>query len=128
MPPLGKVQGQGGGWRDESIFRLRARKSPPPQARAQTDFGCGKRPALGTKGMFDRRLLQHFDWVLLLLLIVIGIASVLNLYSATYPMKGAGGSQIFLKQMYGFLLGIGVMLLTPTFAYHGLEWLAYPAY
>ena len=43
--------------------------------------------------MFDRRLLQHFDWVLLLLLILIGIASVLNLYSATYPIKGAGGSR-----------------------------------
>ncbi len=61
--------------------------------------------------MFDRRLLQHFDWVLLLLLVVIGMASVLNLYSATYPIKGSGGSQIFMKQAYWFLLGIGVMLL-----------------
>jgi rod shape determining protein RodA len=78
--------------------------------------------------MFDRRLLQHFDWVLLLLLVVIGMASVLNLYSATYPIKGSGGSQIFMKQAYWFLLGIGVMLLMTTFDYHGLERLAYPSY
>jgi len=78
--------------------------------------------------MFDRRLLQHFDWVLLLLLVLIGVASVLNLYSATYPIKGLGGSQIFMKQAYWFLLGIGVMLLMTTFDYHGLERLAYPSY
>lgn len=78
--------------------------------------------------MFDRRLLQHFDWVLLLLLIAIGFVSVLNLYSATYPIKGSGGSQIFLKQIYWFLLGIGVMLFMTTFDYHLLERVAYPAY
>jgi len=55
--------------------------------------------------MFDRRLLQHFDWVLLLLLVVIGMASVLNLYSATYPIKGSGGSQIFMNRLTGFSWG-----------------------
>ena len=78
--------------------------------------------------MFDRRLLQHFDWVLLLMLVLVGMVSVLNLYSATYPIKGSGGSQIFLKQTYWFLLGIAVMLLMTTFDYHGLERVAYPAY
>ncbi|MBN2125600.1 MAG: rod shape-determining protein RodA [Deltaproteobacteria bacterium] len=78
--------------------------------------------------MFDRRLLQNFDWILLLLLIVIAALSVINLYSATYPVKDSGGSQIFLKQIYWFLMGFAVLLLTTTFDYHILERLAYPAY
>jgi rod shape determining protein RodA len=78
--------------------------------------------------MFDRRLLQNFDWVLLLLLVLIGAISVLNLYSATYPIKHAGGSQIFAKQIYWFLIGFAVLLLMTTFDYHILERMAYPAY
>ncbi|MDB4443718.1 rod shape-determining protein RodA [bacterium] len=78
--------------------------------------------------MFDRRLLQNFDWILLLLLILIGIISVVNLYSATYPIKNAGGSQIFVKQIYWFLIGFAVLLTMTTFDYHLLETLAYPLY
>ncbi len=78
--------------------------------------------------MFDRRLIQNFDWILLLLLIVIGIISVVNLYSATYPIRDAGGAQIFMKQIYWFLIGFAVLLVMTTFDYHLLERLAYPAY
>lgn len=78
--------------------------------------------------MFDRRLVQNFDWILLLLLILIGTMSVMNLYSATYPIREAGGSQIFVKQIYWFLIGFAVLLLMTTFDYHLLERLAYPAY
>ncbi|MBW1913220.1 MAG: FtsW/RodA/SpoVE family cell cycle protein, partial [Deltaproteobacteria bacterium] len=78
--------------------------------------------------MFDRRLLQNFDWVLLLLLILIGAVSILNLYSATYPIRDAGGSQIFIKQVYWFLLGFACLLIMTTFDYHALERLAYPIY
>lgn len=78
--------------------------------------------------MFDRRLVQNFDWVLLLLLVLIGAISVVNLYSATYPIRQAGGSQIFLKQLYWFSLGFAALLIMTTFDYHLLERLAYPAY
>jgi len=78
--------------------------------------------------MFDRRLLQNFDWILLLLLVLIGILSVLNLYSATYPIRETGGSQILMKQIYWFLIGFIVLLMMTTFDYHILERLAYPAY
>ena len=78
--------------------------------------------------MFDRRLIQNFDWTLLLILLLIAVASVVNLYSATYPIKGTGGSQIFMKQIYWFLLGFAVFLLMATFDYHQLERLAYPIY
>ena len=78
--------------------------------------------------MFDRRLIQNFDWILLILLILIGAVSVLNLYSATFPIRGSGGSQIFIKQIYWFLIGFAVLFIMITFDYHALERLAYPAY
>jgi rod shape determining protein RodA len=78
--------------------------------------------------MFDRRLLQNFDWVLLFLLILIGIISVLNLYSATFPIKDAGGTQIVMKQIYWYLMGFAVLILTTTFDYHALERLAWYIY
>jgi len=78
--------------------------------------------------MFDRRLIQNFDWVLLLLLLLAAAISVVNLYSATYPIRDVGGSQIFIKQIYWFLIGFAMFFLMTTFNYHVLERLAYPAY
>ena len=78
--------------------------------------------------MFDRRLLQHFDWILLLLLVIIAGISLVNLYSATYPIRDVGGTQIFMKQLYWFLAGFAVLLMMTTFDYHLLERLAYGIY
>ncbi len=52
--------------------------------------------------MLDRRLIQNFDWVLLLLLLFVAGISILNLYSATYPIRDLGGLEIFTKQIYWF--------------------------
>jgi len=54
--------------------------------------------------------------------------SILNLYSATYPIRDVGGAQVFIKQIYWFLIGFVVFLLMTTFNYFALERLAYPAY
>lgn len=78
--------------------------------------------------MIDRRLLQNFDWILLLILLMIAAISLLNLYSATYPLRESGGQQIFTKQTYWFLIGFAVLLLMTVFDYHLLERLAYPLY
>ncbi|MBU1903360.1 MAG: rod shape-determining protein RodA [Proteobacteria bacterium] len=78
--------------------------------------------------MLDRRLIQNFDWVLLLLLLFQAGISLLNLYSATYPIRDLGGSEIFLKQIYWFLIGFTVFLLMTTVNYYVLERLAYPVY
>jgi rod shape determining protein RodA len=78
--------------------------------------------------MFDRRLLQNFDWILLLLLILIAGISIANLYSATAAIRDTGGSQIFMKQIYWYIIGFSVLLLMTTFDYHLLERLAFPAY
>ena len=78
--------------------------------------------------MFDRRLVQNFDWILLLLLLLLAGISILNLYSATYTIRDVGGSQVFLKQIYWFLIGFAVFFVMTTFNYFALERLAYPAY
>jgi len=78
--------------------------------------------------MFDRRLIQNFDWVLVLLLLLIAGISILNLYSATYAIRDVWGSHVFLKQIYWFLLGLFIFLLMTTFNYYVLERFAYPIY
>ncbi|MBN2419184.1 MAG: FtsW/RodA/SpoVE family cell cycle protein, partial [Deltaproteobacteria bacterium] len=78
--------------------------------------------------MFDRRLLQNFDWVLLLLLLLIMTVSLINLYSATYPIRDAGGHQIFVKQIYWFLIGFAIFFMMIIFDYHIIERAAYPIY
>ena len=78
--------------------------------------------------MFDRRLIENWDWVLLLLLFLIAAFSLLNLYSATYQIKAMGGSQVFAKQFYWYLIGFAFFLLMTTFDYSILKQLAYPLY
>lgn len=78
--------------------------------------------------MFDRRLLQNFDWVLLLVLILIACISIMNLYSATYPIRNMGGLVIFHKQIYWYIIGFSIFFLMTTFNYYALERFAYPGY
>ena len=78
--------------------------------------------------VFDRRLIQNFDWLLLILLLLLAAISVANLYSAIYPTKAFGGQAIFYRQIYWFILGFSVFLLVTTFNYKSLERLARPVW
>jgi rod shape determining protein RodA len=78
--------------------------------------------------MFDRRLIDNFDWILLGALMVIGLLSVLNLYSATSSIRALAGSQIYVKQICWYGIGFLVLLLTTTFDYHVFDRLAYPLF
>jgi rod shape determining protein RodA len=78
--------------------------------------------------VFDRRLVQNFDWVLMAVLLLLALISVVNLYSAVYPTRAAGGLSLFYRQIYWFLLGFGVLAVMVTFNYKVLERVAYPAY
>jgi rod shape determining protein RodA len=78
--------------------------------------------------MFDRRLIDNFDWILLSILILIGLLSVFNLYSATYSIGSAGGSKVYIKQICWYFIGFLILLLMTTFDYHALDRLAYPLF
>ncbi len=57
---------------------------------------------------FDRRLILNFDWILLItVLAVIGMGLV-NLYSAT--TNGYTSSHIFIKQIYFYIIGLGLVI------------------
>jgi len=78
--------------------------------------------------MFDRRLIENWDWILLFVLLLLAAISIFNLYSATYQIREVGGSQVFVKQIYWYLIGFGVFLIMTTFNYSILHQLAYPVY
>ncbi|SHO45088.1 rod shape-determining protein RodA [Desulfopila aestuarii] len=75
----------------------------------------------------DRRLFEHFDFVLLLLILLVCGMALFNLYSATYPPKGFGMSP-YLKQAYYLLFGFACCLVILSVDYQVLHILNYPIY
>lgn len=75
---------------------------------------------------FDRRLIHHFDWVMLLMLaLVLGMA-LANLYSST--CTGEGASSVFYKQLILVGGGMGLILLAIAFDYSELHGFCYIMY
>jgi rod shape determining protein RodA len=62
------------------------------------------------------------------LLVLIASISIINLYSATFAIRNVGGSQVFVKQIYWFLIGFLAFLFMTTFSYSVLERFVYPLY
>ena len=73
--------------------------------------------------MFDRRLVQNFDWLLITLVAAITAIGLVNLYSAGFN-RAPGTTPLYLKQLYWLALGTGLMLLTLFYDYRHLEKLA----
>ncbi len=57
---------------------------------------------------FDRRLIHHFDWVMLLMLVLVSAMALTNLYSSTWNGTGTVSS-LLLKQAY--LFGAGLVMI-----------------
>ena len=74
---------------------------------------------------FDRRLIHHFDWVMLLMLFLVSAMALANLYSSTWS---GGTSQVFYKQLYFFLIGLVLILAFITFDYNELRTFGYIMY
>jgi rod shape determining protein RodA len=77
--------------------------------------------------MFDRRLVQNFDWLLLGLVFAILTVGLVNLYSAGYN-RAPGETPLYVKQLYWLAVGLGLMVLTLFYDYRHLEKLGYPVY
>jgi rod shape determining protein RodA len=69
--------------------------------------------------MIDRRLLMNFDWTLLITTLVVSCLGVMNIYSSMYPYTG-GGTPLYLKQVYWFILAGVVMAFILSFDYRTL--------
>ncbi|MBF0474357.1 MAG: rod shape-determining protein RodA [Deltaproteobacteria bacterium] len=78
--------------------------------------------------MIDRRLINNFDWLLLMVVLIIASIGVLNLYSATFSTYGGIGQRIYVKQIYWVIMGLCCMIASLSFDYHKFQSYAYPAY
>lgn len=74
--------------------------------------------------MIDRRIFTNFDWKIFLLITVIVALGVLNIHSASASYKIAGLSYS-VKQIYWFIIGVMLVVLTCSIDYHILEDLSY---
>ncbi len=77
--------------------------------------------------MFDRRLIQNFDWVFLGLVLTLVGLGIMNLYSASSGFP-AVGRPVYIKQAVFLAVGLVAMLVTLFFDYHHLERSAYLLY
>jgi rod shape determining protein RodA len=75
--------------------------------------------------MIDRRLLTHFDWPLLTLVLIISFIGVLNLYSATF---GEVESNLYAKQILWIGIGLVFALFITVFDHRFYRDLAYIFY
>lgn len=77
--------------------------------------------------MFDRRLVQNFDWLLLTLVAALVALGLVNLYSAGFN-RAPGVTPLYVKQIYWLAVGLTLMLLSLLYDYRHLEKLSYPLY
>lgn len=78
--------------------------------------------------MFDRRLVQYFDWGLLALTVLIAAIGLATLYSAVTAETPSPNKVIFYKQLIWFSAGLFAMVVTFSFNYKFLDRWAYPIY
>jgi len=77
--------------------------------------------------MFDRRLVTHFDWTYMLLILLIALIGIANLYSATSSWTTAV-PPVYLKQFYWLGFGLLIVVLICLFDYRHLEYFSFPMY
>lgn len=70
--------------------------------------------------MIDRRLLINFDWFLILIIILLCVAGVILIYSATSGPYTQVKKGLHLKQIYWICIGFIGMLLVISIDYHHL--------
>ncbi len=75
--------------------------------------------------MIDRRLLTHFDWPLLILVLIISFVGVFNLYSATF---GEVESHLYAKQILWIGIGLALAIFITVFDYRFYRDFAYIFY
>jgi len=77
--------------------------------------------------MIDRRLLIHFDWTLIGVVLLIATIGILNLYSAASGGESFG-TPLYLKQVFWLLTGLAVMLAIAFIEYRFYLDFAYVIY
>lgn len=77
--------------------------------------------------MFDRRLVTHFNWAYLIVILLVGLIGIANMYSATSSWMVATQA-VYIKQCYWLGLGLVIVTSLCLFDYRHLEYLSFPFY
>lgn len=80
--------------------------------------------------MIDRRLVQHFDWILLTITVGLQVVGLVTLYSAattSATLSGLSGLA-YVKQTYWLGFGFGLAVVMFLFSYRSLYRWAFPIY
>ncbi|MBI4633445.1 MAG: rod shape-determining protein RodA [Deltaproteobacteria bacterium] len=77
---------------------------------------------------FDRRLIFNFDWILLILVLVISTVGLLNIYSTGFSMMDATQNNLYVKQVQWVLVGLALMAVTFCMDYRFISRHAYVIY
>ncbi len=75
----------------------------------------------------DRRLIIHFDWTLLGIVLLIASIGIFNLFSAAASMEMVG-TPLYLKQIFWLLIGLVVMVTIAFIEYRFYSDMAYIVY
>jgi rod shape determining protein RodA len=78
--------------------------------------------------MFDRRLIQYFDWGLAAITAALIASGLSTLYSATRADQINPQNLIFYRQMIWYGIGLGVMIVSFLFSYRKVDHYAYGCY
>jgi rod shape determining protein RodA len=78
--------------------------------------------------MFDRRYVQHFDWGLLGLAVVLGSLGLLTLYSAVMSATPTPQKTLYIKQLIWYGTGFAIMVSSLLLNYKLLDRWAYVFY
>jgi rod shape determining protein RodA len=78
--------------------------------------------------MLDRRLITHFNWWYFLLILLLAVIGVITIYSANHARPEEFYRNLYIKQIYWILGGLGAMLLALFIDYRVLSRFAYPIF
>lgn len=76
----------------------------------------------------DRRTIESFDWVTLLIVIVIAVIGIVTIFSATRPLTEGEHSPFYIKQGTWLILGVIALLFIVSFDYVWLSRFCLPLY
>ena len=65
----------------------------------------------------DRRFIKNFDWITLLIVILIILIGIMTIYSATRPLVAGEHPRFYIKQTTWLILGIIALFLVTSFDY-----------
>lgn len=77
----------------------------------------------------DRRLIKNFDWITLLVVVILTLVGIMTIYSATRPAAGMGPQpDFYTKQLIWLIASVTALFAVTFFDYIWLYRLSYPLY